>query len=221
MPAVDVAFADPLRTRLRGRLHQVAFITSIPLGVTLVAFGRTGVARASGAIYALSLITLYGVSAAYHRLPWTPGGRRLMRRLDHSSIFFLIAGSYTPLSMLVLDGAWRVAIFATVWGVALLGVALKLFHMERTERIGTFLYIALGWTAIAALPELLGSLGAAETALLFAGGVLFTVGAVMFTIGRPEPAPGTFGYHEVWHAAVILGSLCHYTLILLLLLGAD
>lgn len=220
MSAGEIAQAETTRPLLRGRLHQVAFIVSIPLGVTLVALGRDGLARAAGAVYAVSLMALYGVSAAYHRLPWSPRARAWMRRLDHSTIFVLIAGSYTPVALLVLRGAWRVSILATVWGVAIVGIALKMTRLERMHRIGPVMYIALGWTAIVALPRILGSVGPASIALMFAGGVLYTAGAVVFSLRRPDPAPRVFGYHEVWHSMVIAASLCHYALMMLLALGA-
>ena len=192
----------------------------IPAGITLVAMGRTALARIAAGIYALSVLVLYGVSASYHRLPWSPRARRWMRRLDHSSIFILIAGSYTPLSLLALHHAWRVSILASVWGVALAGITLKMVHLERMDRIGMVLYIALGWTALIALPEILRGLRPASAVLLFAGGILYTVGAVLFALRRPDPNPRVFGYHEVWHSMVIGGSLCHYVMVMLLAVAA-
>lgn len=217
---MTVAVADPPKPRLRGRLHQIAFVVWIPAGITLVALGRTALARAAAAIYSVSVLILYGVSASYHRLPWSPRARRIMRRLDHSSIFILIAGSYTPLSLLALDHAWRVSILATVWGVALAGIVLKVVQLEKMDRIGTVLYIALGWTALVAMPQILRRLNAPAAVLLFAGGVLYTVGAVFFALRRPDPNPRVFGYHEVWHSMVIAGSLCHYVMVMLLAITA-
>jgi hemolysin III len=211
--------ALPERPRMRGRLHQVAFICSIPMGVTLVALGRTGLARVATGVYSVTVMMLYGVSAAYHRLQWSPRARQWMRRLDHSSIFVLIAGSYTPFSLLALRGAWRVSILAIVWGVALIGVALKMLRLERMDRLGMVLYLGLGWTAMVAMPQLLNHLSLAGAILLFAGGILYTAGAVVLMLGRPNPNPRVFGYHEVWHSMVIGGSACHYTTILLLTLA--
>ncbi|MGH2829226.1 MAG: PAQR family membrane homeostasis protein TrhA [Actinomycetota bacterium] len=205
--------------RLRGRLHQIAFIASIPMGATMVALGPTGLARAATAIYSVCVTALFGVSASYHRFPWSPQARRRMQRLDHSTIFVLIAGSYTPFSLLALRGAWRWSILVTVWGIALVGVALKALRLERVDRLGMALYLALGWTALVALPQLLGRLGPAGTALLFLGGVLYTVGAVIFVLHRPDPNPRVFGYHELWHSLVVAGCVCHWATILLLSLG--
>ncbi|MGH2725503.1 MAG: PAQR family membrane homeostasis protein TrhA [Actinomycetota bacterium] len=206
--------------RMRGRLHQIAFICSIPMGMTLVALGRTGLARVATSIYAVSMSALFGVSASYHRLNWSPRARQWMRKLDHSTIFLLIAGSYTPFSLLALRGAWRVWILSAVWGVALLGILLMMIRIERMDRAGMVLYLALGWTALIALPQLLSHLSVSGTVLLFAGGVLYTVGAVMFALHRPNPNPRVFGYHEIWHSMVIGGSLCHYVTILLLAMTA-
>jgi hemolysin III len=213
---VTFAAADMPTPSLRGRLHQIAFIVWIPAGITLVALGRTALARVAAAIYSVSVLALYGVSASYHRLPWSPRARRWMRRLDHSTIFILIAGSYTPLGLLALHHAWRVSILATVWGVALVGIALKMIHLEKMDRIGMGLYIALGWTALIALPEIARNLRPAPLVLLFAGGILYTVGAIFFGLHRPHLNPKVFGYHEMWHSMVIGGSVCHYAMILLL-----
>src|SRR5260221_2520876 len=160
------------KPRLRGRLHQIAFIVWIPAGITLVALGGTALAGVAAGIYSLSVLALYGVSASYHRLPWSPRARRWMRRLDHSTIFILIAGSYTPLGLLALHHAWRVSILATVWGVALVGIALKMIHLEEMDRIGMGLYIALGWTALIALPEIARNLAPSPLMLPFTARIL-------------------------------------------------
>lgn len=201
------------RPSMRGRLHQIAFICSIPMGITLVAMGRTPLARASAAVYALSLAALYGVSASYHRLSWSPRARQRMRRLDHSTIFVLIAGTYTPVTLLVLDGVWRASILSAVWGIALLGITLKITRIERMDRLGVVLYVALGWTAIVGMPRIVANLSVTGVALLVAGGVLHSAGAVIYARRRPDPNPRVFGYHEVFHSLVIAGSLCHYALI--------
>ncbi|MGZ4213314.1 MAG: PAQR family membrane homeostasis protein TrhA [Actinomycetota bacterium] len=208
------------RPRLRGRLHQIAFIFSIPAGVAVVALGRTGRARAAASVYAVGIMALYGVSAAYHRIPWSPRARQLMRRLDHSTIFFFIAATYTPFSVLALQGAWRVSILAAVWGIAAIGVALKMTRLKAASRAGTAMYVALGWTAIVALPQLVKDLSAASIALLFIGGALYTTGAIIYALRRPDPDPQVFGYHELYHSFVIVGSLCHYAMIVSLAVSA-
>lgn len=217
---MTIAGATPAVPRLRGRLHQIAFICSIPMGITLVALARTGLARAATGVYAVSVSALYGVSASYHRLAWSPRARQWMKRLDHSTIFVLIAGTYTPFSVLVLRGAWRVSILATVWSVALFGILLKMLRIDRMRRMGMVLYLALGWTAIVALPQIVRSLDPVKIALMLAGGLLYTVGAILFALHRPSLNPSVFGYHEMWHSLVIGGTVCHYAMILLLALAA-
>ncbi len=205
---------------MRGRLHQIAFICAIPAGVVLVALPRTGSARAAVAVYAVGVMALYGVSAAYHRIPWSPYARQWMRRLDHSTIFVFIAATYTPFSVLALRGAWRVAILASVWGIAALGVTLKMLRLKAASRAGTAMYIALGWAAVLALPQLVRHLSVAGVVLLATGGVLYTTGAIIYALKRPDPVPHVFGYHELYHSFVVGGSICHYVMILLLALSA-
>src|SRR5918999_4110140 len=135
----------PDRPRLRGRIHQVAFIVSIPLGLVLVAIGDTAQSRWTSAVYALTLAAMYGVSASYHRYPWSPGALKRMQRLDHSMIFLLIAGTYTPLSVLALEGGLRIAILTAVWAGALVGIGLRLLRADGIPTITGALYITLGW----------------------------------------------------------------------------
>lgn len=209
-------FVDPTpaRPRMRGRLHQIAFIAWIPLGITLVALGRSGSVRAATAVYAVCLIALYGVSATYHLVTWTPRARAVMRRVDHSTIFLLIAGSYTPITVIVLDGTWRTALLATVWSVTLAGMLLALAKPGRVRGLSMAMYIGLGWVAVAALPLFVSKLGPGGIALLLGGGISYTLGAVVYARRRPDPSPRVFGYHEVFHALVIAGSICHYALIM-------
>jgi hemolysin III len=205
--------------RLRGRLHQAAFFTALPAGVALVMAARGTAPRVAAVIYALSLAGLYGTSAAYHRLPWSLRGRRWMKRLDHSMIFLLIAGTYTPFALLVMHGAWRVSILAVVWGLAAVGVILKMVHIDGLHALGGALYICLGWLAILAAPQIIRGLSGVGIGLLLTGGILYTTGALVLNRHKPDPDPAVFGYHEVWHSFVVGASACHYVLILLLLLS--
>jgi hemolysin III len=208
-----------VRPRLRGRLHQVVFFLSVPAGAALVAAARSPSARTGAVVYALSLSALFGTSAAYHRLAQTLRARLWMRRLDHSMIFVLIAGTYTPVCLLVLDGAVRTATLALVWTAALLGVGLKLLRHEAVL-VGNSLYLVMGWAVVLILPQLARGLGAVPLALLTAGGLLYTVGAVVLSRHRPDPLPTVFGYHEIWHTLVVAASACHYAMILLLVRSA-
>jgi len=206
--------------RLRGRLHQVAFFVAVPAGIALVAAAPSALSRLAAAIYAVSLAGLYGTSALYHRLPWSPRARRWMRRLDHSMIFVLIAGTYTPFSLLVLTGAWRVALLSVVWAGAAVGIALKMVRIDGLKAVAATLYIGLGWMVVVASPQILRGLSPVGTVLLVAGGLLYTLGAIVFASRRPDPSPAVFGYHEVWHSMVIGGSLCHFLAVLMVVLTA-
>jgi hemolysin III len=204
------------KPRLRGWLHQVAFFVSVPAGIALVAFAQGVEGRVAAAIFATSLTGLYGVSAAYHRGRWSAHTHRLLKRLDHSMIFVLIAGSYTPITLLALRPAWGITLLAIAWTGAAVGVLITVLRLERWSRVGFAMYLALGWLAVVATPQLLRSLSSVELALLVTGGLLYTVGAVVLACNRPDPRPTVFGYHEVWHTFVVGAGLCHFALVLLL-----
>jgi hemolysin III len=198
------------KPRLRGVSHQWAFFVSLVLGVLLVVFAPTGEARAATAIYVTAVCGLFGVSALYHRHNWGPAARRWMRRLDHSMIFVLIAGTYTPFGMLVLEGTLAVVVLCIVWGGALAGVIMKLVWIDAPKWLVAAAYVALGWVAVAAMPELGSRLGLGALALLIGGGTAYTAGAVIYALGRPDPAPKVFGYHEIFHALVIAAAGAHF-----------
>lgn len=196
--------------RWRGRLHQVALIIAIPATIRLVAVTPSGAIRIAIAIYAVSLVGLFAASSAYHGLNWSQPARGWMQRFDHSMIFLLIAGTYTAFGALALRGLWQLLVLAVVWTGALVGIAIKLLKIDRLSPAAGALYMALGWTGIATLPQVLGDLGALPVVLIVAGGLMYTVGAVVLLCRRPDPNPHVFGYHEVWHALVVAASACHY-----------
>lgn len=200
--------------RHRGRLHQAAFVVSIPAGATLVAVASGALARTTAAVFAVCLSGLYGVSAAYHRGRWSDRARRVMKRLDHSMIFVFIAASYTPVALLALRPAGGTGLVIAAWAGAALGVMMTVLRLERWHRIGFALYLVLGWLAVVALPRLVTALSGLELALLVAGGLLYTVGAVILATRRPDPRPEVFGYHEVWHTLVVAASSCHFVLVM-------
>ena len=204
---------------MRGRLHEVAFFVSIPAGVALVALADTGKARFAAAVFAVGLAGVFGASAAYHRVAWSAPALRRMKRLDHSMIFILIAGTYTPLCLLALDGVWGVAMLATVWAGAITGIVLKQVDIDGMKRLSGFLYIALGWVSIVVLPQLFRNMSVTGSVLVVAGGLLYTLGAIVFATKRPDPNPAVFGYHEIWHAFTAGAGLCHYAAVLLLILA--
>jgi hemolysin III len=212
MPAATL---EPvLKPRLRGVLHQWAFVASLVAGIGLVLEAASVRARLALAVYALSVAALFGTSALYHRVDWrTLGARRWMRRLDHTMIFVLIAGSYTPFSLLVLHGALGVVILVAVWSAALAGAAFKLVWIDAPGWLGTATYIAIGWIAVVAAPELVDGLGIPAVAALALGGILYSAGGVIYARKRPDPAPSVFGYHEVFHSLVIAAAALQYLVV--------
>lgn len=209
----------PPKPRMRGRLHEIAFFVSIPAGIALIALADTGRARLAAVVFATGLAGVFGASAAYHRVAWSDPARRLMKRLDHSMIFILIAGTYTPLCLLALSGVWSVVLLATVWAGAITGIVLKQVNVDGLRRVSGFLYISLGWISIVSLPQLFRTMSGLGFALVVAGGLLYTLGAIVFAVKRPDPNPAVFGYHEIWHAFTTGAGLCHYSAVLLLILA--
>ena len=206
------------KPRMRGRLHQGAFIASIPAGLLLVLLAPDARARIATAIYAVTLTGLFGVSAAYHLGDWSEAAYARMRRLDHSMIFVLIAGTYTPYCLLVLQGTLATVVLIAVWAGAAVGVATKFYRVDLHVLSG-FMYIGLGWLVVISLPALLRGLDTAETVLVVAGGLLYSIGALALATNKPNPWPRTFGYHEVWHSATIAAAACQYLSILLVVIG--
>ena len=203
-----------VKPRLRGVWHQWACVISVPLGMALVFAATSTRARVALAVYAVSLASLFGVSAIYHRVNWRSlTARRWMRRLDHSMIFMLIAGTYTPFAVVALHGTFAVTILVVMWSLALAGASFNLIWIDAPKWALTVIYLALGWTALATVPQLAASLGVGGLALLMIGGLIYTAGAVVYAIKRPDPVPTVFGYHELFHALVILAAAFQYAVI--------
>jgi hemolysin III len=206
---------DPLQQSKpahRGRLHQVAFFLSIPAGIAMVLLAaNTNAERIVAAIYAFSVAGLYFTSGLYNRLLGTPRLKSWMRWLDHSMIYVLIAGSYTPVSWMVLDRKWSVPLLTVIWLAALGGIAIKMTRLRRFRRVGGGLYFAMGWAAIAVLPQLLGGLPRLGAVALAVGGACYMFGSLILRVQRPNPTPD-FGYHEVWHTFVFAAGICHFVM---------
>jgi hemolysin III len=218
MPDLSLQLPLPGKPRLRGRLHQVAFVVSIPAGIALVWAAHSPLARVAALVYAISLAAMFGTSAALHRRHWSPRAWLCMDQLDRVMIYVLIAGSYTPVVLLALRPGWRVAFLALVWTVAAVGICLVLVWNRGRVIFVTrmVLYLGLGWISVVLLPQLADTIGLGRLALGVLGGVLYTVGVVVLIRRRPDPNPRVFGYHEVWHAFTLAAGACHYTLIWLL-----
>jgi len=200
------------RPALRGLLHLGAFVVAVALGVALVLVAGRQDAPAF-AVYGLAVAGLFGVSALYHRGRWQPVVRARLSRADHSMIFVLIAGTYTPVCVYVLDGTLGAVLLAVVWTGALMAAALELRPAAAPRWAIVVLAISLGWVALPALPAVLGEVGWVATALIGLGGVFYTVGALIYARRRPDPFPAIFGYHEVFHALTIAGAAVHYAVI--------
>lgn len=203
------------RPRWRGLLHAWAFWISIPAVVALTIATDTPSTKAAVMVYGGSVLAVYGVSAAYHRLARTARAQRLMRRLDHSMIFVLIAGTYTPVCLVALPRSWWVPLLTVVWTTAAVGIALKVWGTAKVMRISNGLYVVLGWLALVALPVFLRTVAAPALGLMVLGGVLYSVGAVVFLLRRPDPVPSVFGYHEVWHLFTLLAGASHFGMVAL------
>jgi hemolysin III len=205
--------AVPVKPRLRGVVHEYAFFVSLACGAALVVAATDGRARVAAVIYAFAVSALLGTSALYHRVTWRPAARRWMRRLDHSMIFVLIAGTYTPVALLALSGALSRTILIVVWAGAVGGIVFKLLWIDAPKWLFAAVYVALGWVAVAVFGQLPATIGWLGVAGLGAGGLLYTVGAVVYASGWPDPSPRVFGYHEVFHVLVVAAAALHYAVI--------
>lgn len=201
---------DPPKPRARGWIHEVAFFVSLVTGVVLVSVAPTARDRLASAVYALSASALFGTSALYHRRTWSVPARRVMKRLDHSMIYLLIAGTYTPFALLTMSRTAGYVVLAVVWAGALAGIVAQMARVGSPRWLSAPLYIALGWVAVFVLPDILHNGGVAMLTLLLVGGAAYSVGAVCYALRRPEPVPGVFGYHEVFHACTAFAATCHY-----------
>jgi hemolysin III len=198
---------------LRGVLHQGAFFVSLVIGALLVAGADDGRRRAVAAVFAGSVAACFGASALYHRVTWTPRVRPWMRRVDHAGVYLLIAGTYTPVCLLALHGAWRPAILLTVYVGAAAAIVLKFAWVDSPKWLAAGIGIALGWVAVIVLPQLAEQLDPAAVALLGVGGLAYTAGAIVYARRRPDPLPAVFGYHELFHALTIVAVACQYVAI--------
>jgi hemolysin III len=215
--------SDLGKPRMRGWLHAYAFFVAAVCGIVLcsLAATRPGIAAVvSCAIYSVTVCGLFGVSALYHRRVWSPRGYVLMRRLDHSMIFIFIAGTYTPFSVLLLPRSTATLILFVVWGGALAGVAVGLIFPHAPRWVSAPLYLALGWVAVAVLPDYLHAGGVTVLALLIAGGLAYTVGALFYALRRPNPWPRTFGHHEFFHASTLVAAISHHIAVYFALFSA-
>jgi hemolysin III len=211
--AREFAAAD-LTPTWRGWIHAGTFPVAIALGIVLIVLADGVAARVSSAVFVLSSLLLFGVSALYHRFNWSTHTKRVLKRLDHANIFLLIAGSYTPIAVLCLPAAKATLLLWLIWGGAGLGILFRVFWIGAPRWLYVPLYVALGWGALAYIVDFFQA-NAIMMTLILVGGVLYMIGAVVYGLKRPNPFPGRFGFHEIFHTLTLFAFLCHWVAILL------
>jgi len=211
--AVGDAVSDAVaavKPRLRGWLHAGMFPLAVAAGIVLICVAPTTAGRVAASVFTVTAALLFGTSALYHRGTWSPRAQRLLKRLDHSNIFLIIAGSYTPFAALLLSPGRARSLLLIVWLGALAGVLFRVFWVGAPRWLYTPVYIALGWVAVIYLPDFLRAGGVALLTLIVVGGLLYTVGGVVYALKRPNPSPRWFGFHEVFHAFTVAAFAVHY-----------
>ena len=214
-PAMAVASAtaalDPLRPKLRGWLHAGVFPLALAAGIVLICLAPTTGTGVACAVFAVSSWLLFGVSGIYHTKNWGPKWKAALRRFDHTNIFLIIAGTYTPVSVTLLSRGNAQLLLTLVWAGALVGIGFRMFWIAAPRWVYVPCYIALGWAALFYLPDLLRTGGVAVAVLIIVGGVLYSIGAVIYALKKPDFSPRWFGFHELFHALTIAAFACHYT----------
>ncbi|PSK96078.1 hemolysin III [Haloactinopolyspora alba] len=209
-----------VKPRLRGWLHAATFPVAVVAGLLLVIVAPSLEVRVSAAIYTATAALLFGISAIYHRGHWSPRAQAALRRLDHANIFLIIAGTYTPFTLLLLPQRQAQILLSLVWVGALLGVGFRVFWVSAPRWLYVPIYISLGWAAVFWLPQFATHGGAAVVTLIIVGGLMYTLGAVVYGMKRPNPSPRWFGFHEVFHAFTLAGFASHHVGIWLAAFGA-
>jgi len=201
--------ADAVKPKLRGWLHAGTFPLSVAAGITLVALAPSDRAKVATSVFAVSAALLFGVSALYHRGHWSPRATRVLKRLDHANIFLIIAGTYTPFTVLLLPSGASHTLLWIVWSGAIAGVAFRVLWVGAPRWLYVPVYVALGWVAVLYVPQFLHRGGVAVLTLVIVGGVLYTIGGLVYGIKRPDPSPRWFGFHEVFHALTVAAFAVH------------
>jgi hemolysin III len=200
---------DEVKPKLRGWMHAAIVPLTLAAGIVLIALSPTAATRVGSAVYMGSALLLFTVSAVYHRGRWSPRTWAFLRRFDHANIFVLIAGSYTPFTILLLRGADQAILLSAVWGGALLGVLFRIFWTDAPRWLYIPVYMALGWAAVLYINEF-SRAATAVLVLIVVGGVLYTLGGVVYGLKKPDPFPSWFGFHEVFHTFTIAAFVSHY-----------
>jgi hemolysin III len=206
-----MTLSDRFRQPVSGLTHLLTAFLALGGWVALIIIGGGAPGKMVPlSIYGLSLVLLFGCSAAYHLIRTGPKGYRLLRTLDHTAIYLLIAGSYTPICWLRLSGFWKGGLLAIIWALAFIGIGVKIFVINAPRWVTAGVYVVMGWLAVLAIRPILAALSAGALFWLAVGGVIYTLGAVIYILRKPDLAPGVFGFHELWHLFVILAAAAHY-----------
>jgi hemolysin III len=208
----------PPKPRYRGTSHFYALFVAIVAGVALVATAPAGLATFGAAVYATTMVAMFGASALYHRGNWSLAAAKRLLQLDHTAIFLMIAGTYTPIALLAMDGTGRAVTLTAVWVVALAGIVFEWMPIPAPRGYVTSVYMFLGWIGVFSFVPLYDATGWAGVLLVAGGGLLYSIGAIVHAARKPDPWPATFGYHEIFHVFVILAALMHYCAIAFLVL---
>lgn len=207
-----------VKPRLRGWLHAGMAPLALAAGIVLISLAATPAGAVGGAIFLTASVLLFGTSGVYHRGTWGTLGQAILRRMDHSNIYVFIAATYTPLALILLDGASRVTLLVLVWSAALGGLFFRVLWLSAPRWLYTVLYIVMGWAALGWLGAFYHAAGLPVVILIVAGGICYTLGAIVYARKRPDPSPAWFGYHEIFHVGTIAGFVCHYVAIFMITL---
>jgi hemolysin III len=215
MPLPESAAESPteVRPRFRGVSHQLAFFVAVPLAVAFALLPDSPEGRASAIVYGVAVAFMFGASGLYHRIWWSLRWRPVMRRVDHAGVYLLIAGSYTPVGLLILHGNWRLAVLAVVWAGTAFAILAKVCWVDAPKWLAAAIAITLGWIGVLVMPQVWDSIGVTGCLLLIAGGIAYTIGGIIYATERPNPRPAVFGYHEVFHVLVIVAVALQYAAI--------
>lgn len=212
-PAPLAGVVREMKPKLRGWLHFGMTPLAVAAGIVLIALAPTALGKVGGAVFLAASLLLFGTSGLYHRFYWDVRGEGVLRRLDHANIFVFIAATYTPMALMLLHGASRIALLAIAWTAAVVGLLFRVLWLSAPRWLYTVLYLAMGWAALGWLRDFWTNGGPAVFWLIIAGGLLYSAGAVVYALKRPNPSPRWFGFHEIFHTATIGAFVCHYTAI--------
>lgn len=218
LPLMEAAAVDAsveIRPTWRGWIHAATFPVAIAAGIVLIVLAQGPAAKWSSAVFMATSLLLFGNSALYHRFDWGPRTRATLKRIDHANILLLIAGTYTPIAVLALPTPQMILLLSLVWGGAILGILFRVFWIDAPRWLYVALYLVLGWAAVMYMADLLAA-SVAMMVLVVIGGLLYTAGAVVYALKRPNPWPGHFGFHEIFHVCTVLAFLCHWTACLII-----